>query len=341
MKRPPSPIPNLSVRQLRAVAAVARYSSFIAAAAELELSQPGLSRMIRSAEEELGTPLFERTTRHVTLTSAGVEFVPLAERILHDLELSSGVLRELKQQSRGHLSISCPMAFATNMLAALIINYKRSRPNVVVNVHEGIQSSSIGLVRSGHVDFGIGAPTEPHDDLVIEELCKTTYHAVFHKDHRFAARDRLHLSDLRGEPLVSMPPASNMRRIMDGAAAKAGFRLDYTITLNTYSALAQFVRRKMGVTILVNTSLPNDPLLRSLPIDPRQFSGTLALMRLKGRPMSEAALGFQEVIRAHFAQIVAADKKRGRAGAGTSGRAPSAPAVRAAASARAAGSPRR
>lgn len=313
MKRTSPKIPNLSVRQLMAVAAVARYSSFIAAAAELQLSQPGLSRVVRSAEDELGVSLFERTTRHVSLTSAGVEFVPLAERILHDLELSSGVLSELKQQSRGHLAIACPMAFATNMLASLIIGYKRSRPNVVVNVHEGIQSNSIGLIRSGHVDFGIGAPTEPHDDLVIEKLCATRYHVVFHKDHRFASRDRVHLADLRDEALVSMPPASNMRRIMDGAAAKAGFRLNYTITLNTYSAIAQFVRRKMGVTILVNTSLPNDPLLRSRPIDPGEFKGTLALMRLKGRPMSEAALGFQEVIRAHFAGLAAAEKARPRA----------------------------
>ena len=68
----------------------------------------------------------------------------------------------------------------------------------------------------------------------------------------------------------------------------------------------------MGVTILVNTSLPNDPLLRSLPIDPREFHGTLALMRLKGRPMSEAALGFQEVIRAHFSRFAAAEKARTR-----------------------------
>jgi LysR family transcriptional regulator, carnitine catabolism transcriptional activator len=296
-------VPNLSVRQLLAIAAVAKYTSFIAAASELKLSQPGLSRMIRSAEEQLGSTLFERTTRHVTLTNAGVEFVPLAERILHDLELGSAALREQREQARGHLSLSCPMAFATNMLAPLIIKYKRERPNVVVHVHEGIQSSSIGLVRSGQVDFGIGAPSDPQDDLLIEELCPTYYHAVFHKSHRFAQRDRIHLADLRGEPLVCLPPSSNMRRILDGAAANAGFRLDYTITLNTYSALAQFVRRKVGIAILVSTSLPTDPLLRSLPIDPDEFNGKLALMRLKGRPMSAAATAFEGLIRAHFATL--------------------------------------
>jgi DNA-binding transcriptional LysR family regulator len=295
-----SQMPNLSVRQLMAVAAVAKYSSFIAAASELRMSQPGLSRMIRSAEEELGSALFERTTRQVTLTSAGAEFVPLAERILHDLELSSDAIRELREQTRGHLAISCPMAFATNMLAALIIKYKRVNPNVILHIHEGIQSNTLGLIRSGQVDFGIGALSEPHDDLLVEKLCPTCYHVVFHKNHRFAQYEKIGLNDLRGEPLVSIPPSSDLRRIFDGAAANAGFRLNYTITVNTYSALAQFVRSGVGVTILASTSLPDDALLASHPIDPKEFNGTLAIMRLKGRPMSAAAIGFQELIKRHF-----------------------------------------
>ncbi len=304
MKRSsPSQIPNLSVRQLMAVTAVARYSSFIAAASELHLSQPGLSRMIRSAEEELGSTLFERTTRQVILTSAGAEFVPMAERLLHDLELSSNAIRELRDQARGHLAIACPMAFATNVLASLIIKYKRDNPNVVLHVQEGIQSNTIGLLRSGQVDFGIGALSEPHDDLLVEKLCRTCFHVVFPKDHRFARREKISLDDLRDEPLVSMPPSSNLRRIFDGAAANAGFRLNHTITVNTYSALAQFVRSGVGVTLLASTSLPDDPLLSSHPVDPKQFNGTLAIMRLKRRPMSPAALGFQELVRQYFAAL--------------------------------------
>jgi DNA-binding transcriptional LysR family regulator len=98
-----------------------------------------------------------------------------------------------------------------------------------------------------------------------------------------------------------MPPSSNLRRIFDGAAANAGFRLNYTIIVNTYSALAQFVRSGVGVTILASTSLPDDALLASHPIDPKEFNGTLALMRLKGRPVSSAALGFQDLVKHHFA----------------------------------------
>jgi len=294
-------IPNLSVRQLKAVAAVAKYSSFIAAASELRLSQPGLSRMIRSAEEELGISLFDRTTRQVTLTSAGAEFVPLAERVLHDLELGSEALRELRDQARGHLAISCPMSFATNMLANMVIEYKRANPNVIIQIFEGIQSNTMGMIRSGQVDFGIGTLSEPYDDLFIDRLCPTHYHVVFARGHRFSKLGRVRLQDLKDEPLVSMPPSSNLRRIFDGAAASAGFRLNYTITVNTYSAVAQFVRAGVGVTILSSTSLPEDDMLETRPVDPAGFGGTLAIMRLKGRPMSSAAMGFQALIKRHFA----------------------------------------
>ena len=302
MKRPTvARLPNLSVRQLTAIVTVARYASFIAAAAELRLSQPGLSRMIRSAEEALGTTLFARTTRQVALTSAGAEFVPLVERLLHDLELGTDAIRELKDQASGHLSIACPMAFATNLLAALVIQYKRVNPKVVLHIQEGIQSNTIGLIRSGQVDFGIGAVTEPDDDLVVEKLFPTSYHVVFHKSHRFARRKKIGVDDLKSEPLISMPPSSNLRRIIDGAAAQAGFRLTYAITVNTYSALAEFVRNGMGVAVLESTSLPDDPLLLSHPIAPKEFRGTLALMRLEGRPMSAAAVAFQDLVKRHFA----------------------------------------
>lgn len=293
-------IPNLSIRQLAAIVAVAKYSSFIAAASELRLSQPGLSRMIRSAEDELGTPLFDRTTRQVTLTSAGAEFVPLAERILHDLELGSQAIRELGDQTRGHLAISCPMSFATNMLANMVIEYKRVKPNVIIHIHEGIQSNTMGMIRSGQVDFGIGILSESAEDLFVEKLCQTSYNVVFARGHRFSQLDRVSLTDLKDEPLVSMPPSSNLRRIFDGAAASAGFRLNYTITVNTYSAVAQFVRSGIGVTILSSTSLPEDAMLESRPIDPPGFGGTFAIMRLKGRPISSAAAGFQSLIKQHF-----------------------------------------
>src|SRR5262244_1571992 len=71
--------PDLSTRHLRAIVALARSGKFVAAAVELGISQPSLSRMIQQAESELGAALFVRATRRVAQTAAGREFVPVAE----------------------------------------------------------------------------------------------------------------------------------------------------------------------------------------------------------------------------------------------------------------------
>jgi DNA-binding transcriptional LysR family regulator len=294
------PLPNLSARQLQAVCAVARYSSFIAAAADLRMSQPGLSRIVRAVEDELGAVLFDRTTRQVTLTTAGGEFVLIAERILHDLKLGSDAIRSLMDQGRGHVSIACPMSIAHHPLAGIITDYRHKHPNIQLEIREGLQGGTLGDIRSGLADFGVGFVSQPNDDLLIDVLGIGTFHAVFHKDHPFAARAAVSLAELRQESLIGFPPSSNLRKIFDGAAAGEGFRLDYAITVNTYSTLAQLLRNAMGVAILASPALPEDAALRHCPIDPPSYQAHLALMSLRSRPMSPAAQGFKAMIRAYF-----------------------------------------
>ena len=120
-----SGLPDVSARDLRAVVLVARYLSFIAAAAELHLSQPGLSRVIRKVEQELGVALFHRSTRQVALTAAGAQFVPVAERLLQDLAVGVEAVRDLANQTRGHVAIGCPMSVAQSNLIGIVLEYRR------------------------------------------------------------------------------------------------------------------------------------------------------------------------------------------------------------------------
>jgi DNA-binding transcriptional LysR family regulator len=105
-----SNIPDLGSRQLLAVLAIADYGSFIAAAAFLKTSQPALTRTIKRIEDVLGVSLFERTTRRVQLTTAGREFVAVAERVLNDLRIPYAACASLPTSSAGRSSWprSCP-----------------------------------------------------------------------------------------------------------------------------------------------------------------------------------------------------------------------------------------
>ena len=117
-------VPDLTARQLHAVLAVAEYNSFIAAAAFLKTSQPALTRTIKRVEDVLGVRLFDRSTRRVAITAAGKEFVAVAERMLNDLRISIGSMREIGEEQRGQIIISSIMSVANGLLPAIVAKYR-------------------------------------------------------------------------------------------------------------------------------------------------------------------------------------------------------------------------
>src|SRR5262245_11225622 len=113
--------PDLSTRHLRAIVALARSGKFVAAAADLGISQPSFSRMIQHAERELGAVLFVRNTRRVSQTAAGREFVPVAERLLGELTQQSQAIRELEGRLRGQLIVASLMSIAHHVVPAALV----------------------------------------------------------------------------------------------------------------------------------------------------------------------------------------------------------------------------
>lgn len=289
---------NLSSKQLRAIRAVARYSSFIAAAAEMQMSQPGLSRIIRSAEEELGVDLFLRTTRKVVLTPSGVELLPIVDLILRDFDIAAKTLTSLRDNEYGHVAIACPMSIANRALANVIADYRKRFPNVVIDVKEALQGDVVSQVRSGGVDLGIAIAVPSDGDLVVEDLCETTYHVIFRGDHPFLQRKMVPLTALAGEQMISLPPSSNLRWLVDNAATESGFKINHVITVNTYNTIFELVRRGEGVSILNSAGIAfhTDGYIFSRPISPPRLTARLATLYLRSRPMSPAAVGLKQIV---------------------------------------------
>ena len=91
---------RLTIRQLQAFVLVAHTRSFSRAAEQLYLTQSGASVMIRELEEQLGFRLFERTTRHVSLTDYGARFLPAAEHSLEELQSAAASIGRLVAERR-------------------------------------------------------------------------------------------------------------------------------------------------------------------------------------------------------------------------------------------------
>jgi DNA-binding transcriptional LysR family regulator len=295
----PMALPDLNSRQLRAVLAVAEYRSFIAAAAALHMSQPGLTRTIKQIEGTLGVALFSRTTRQVAVTAAGKEFTALAERLLNDLKIGVESMRKLGGQQRGQIIVTSVLSLANAVLPGRIADYSRRFPGVEIHLREGLHNNVRDDVRSGVADFGIGYVEDLPEAFVTEILRMETFHVVFPSQHQLARRRGIAIAALKDEQFVSFPADSRTRRIVDGAATDAGFAFRYAITTNRLATLLGLVRNGVGLAIVPAAERPaaDDPDLSSCPLAGAGLSCQLGVMRLRERVLSEPAGGFLVVVK--------------------------------------------
>ncbi len=113
---------------------VADAGSFSRAAADLELGQPTVSRRIQDLEESLGTTLFQRTTRALSLTEAGTRFYKRATDILTEYDEAEAEARGLEHAPVGLLRISCSHSFARRVVAPAAASFLAAWPNIRVDL---------------------------------------------------------------------------------------------------------------------------------------------------------------------------------------------------------------
>ena len=292
-------LPELSTRQLRAVVALAANRSFIAAAVELKTSQPALTRTIQQVEALLGVALFSRSTRQVAVTPAGREFVALAERLLAELRIGLAAMRDLADQRRGQVTIASIMSLGQGVLPAVLAAHNQHFPGVELHLREGVQGQVQEDVRAGIADFGLGYVEDPPPGFLTEPLAREEFHVVLPRDHPLAGQARVKLAALRGQRLVSLPPESRTRRLLDGAAATAGFSFGHGITVNQFATLCALVRAGAGISVIPGGAglLLADPALVFRPLAAPRLSRQVGVLRLAERPPSPAAEGLLAALR--------------------------------------------
>lgn len=120
------------VGPLRAFEAVARRASFSAAAEELHLTQPAISRQIKGLEDELGAPLFNRGTRRVELTVAGTQLLRSVIPLLQRLDTTVRQIRSAR--GRRHVSITTFASFASLWLLPRLVEFQREHPDIDIRI---------------------------------------------------------------------------------------------------------------------------------------------------------------------------------------------------------------
>lgn len=300
---------NLSLKHLRAARDVAALGSFTAAAVNLAMTQPGVSRLVAQVERDLGVPLFLRSTRNVVLTGPGREFIEAVGRFLDDLDGQVANIRGSGGQLRGRLVMSCLLSLTHHLVPGALAAFREGHPSVEVHVREGLGSEVYEDVRSGVADFGLGNATGLGQEIVAEGVVREACLVVLPAAHPLAGQASIGLRELAREPLVSLPVGSGLRRLVDGTAAAQGVTLSHMTVVEQFGSLFDFVAAGLGVAIVPPMALPPrlPRNLRARPIVAPAIVREIGILRLRTRPLSPAASGFLDMFRPRF--VHAAEKR--------------------------------
>ncbi|WP_191601341.1 LysR substrate-binding domain-containing protein [Marinomonas algicola] len=152
----------MKIKSIEVFLATVQSGSIRAAARQLELSQPAVSKAIKALEEEVGAPLLTRGTKGVYLTEFGKAFLIRATTISQE---SAKAIEEIKQM-RGEVngSVSIMLSPVTAMLLAPLVikQFLHTHPAVKIHIFEGLQASAVEKLRTVEIDFAIAAVTKPH-----------------------------------------------------------------------------------------------------------------------------------------------------------------------------------
>lgn len=294
---------RLTLRQLAIIRELMSSDTATAVASKLNVSQPGVSKVLRQAEEELGIRLFERIKGRLYPTPEANALYPELEKVFGAVEAFGRVAADMRDATSGKISIAALPTLANVFLPDIVCEFRKTLPNVTISVQVLSSLRIADQVAEGHVDIGLlgdstSVPTNKSEDLLhCESVC------IMPLGHPLAEKKNISLSELTAYPLVSY-----FRDAPFGARIKKSFTsegLDYepVIEASASTTICAMVESGAGVAIvepyLLYSQRPPNVIVRPvapvIPIRPR-------LIYPRYRPLTKAARLFVEIFKISFTE---------------------------------------
>lgn len=226
---------------------VADLGSFAAAANQLGLTRSVVTRQIAALEDHLGVKLMVRTTRRLTLTSAGAGYLEQCRTILDLVENAEADVMEERLTPRGHLRIGLPLSFGLKRIAPLLPDFQKAYPDITLALD--FTDRHINLIDEGiDLSIRITARLDPGD--VVRKLGETRLLAIASPDYLARHGRPGHPSELAGHTCLGYSDRANNRPLsflVDGKLEN--FYVPLRMQANNGDALALAVAQGMGISV--------------------------------------------------------------------------------------------
>ncbi|MGE6230857.1 LysR family transcriptional regulator [Paenibacillus chitinolyticus] len=257
----------MDVRNLASVLEVAKQQNFTKAAEILHMTQPTLSKLVKSMEDELGVTLFDRSGKTVKLTDAGAAAIQRMQVILQSVNDLYTTLDDVSQLKTGTIRIGLPPVISTVFFPRVIAPFQRKYPAIqFVMIEEGAKTVE-QRVLDGSIDMGVVISPDEDSSLGRLPFIRQYVSLVLHRAHPLAERETVSLADLSREPFLLFAKGFAVRHHVLDACHSAGFHPAIAHESSQWDLLVEMVAGGLGVSFIPEpiTSKIANPDVRVIP----------------------------------------------------------------------------
>jgi DNA-binding transcriptional LysR family regulator len=290
----------MNLHLLRLFSEVARHQSFSRAAESMRISQPAVSKGVRYLEDQVGSPLLERSPSRVVPTEAGRILMRYARDIFASEQAAEEALDAMHGLRRGTLRIGASTTVATYFLPPLLGSFSRAYPDIELRLTSANTLKVADLLVSRELDVALVEGPVDGGEIVARPWREDELVFAAAADHPLATQKQsLPLEALAGQTIVLREQGSGTRDVACHALRSAGFHLTRVLEVSGNEAIARVVEAGLGIGI-VSSAVVADKLavgrLVHLTIRGLTIRRTFSRLFLTGRQASPAAVAFDHLL---------------------------------------------
>lgn len=295
---------ELDPRRIAHLTAAARCGSLTAAAAELGLTQPALSKSIRALERVLGVPVLERGRFGAVPTEYGEALIARGRTIEAELRAAADEVDAIRDARRGRVVVGCGPSEATRLLPLALEALHARDPGLRTTVLYGLNEALMPMVRLGEVDFALSSVprTASDPELQHETLHTDSAVVVAHADHPLAARRSVTPAELAGQRWVLSRRNELERRALDDLFLQAGLKaIGAEIETTSAVLMKTVVLQGRHLSFLPREMIyweERAGLLRPVAVAGPQWARAVGITRRRRGRISEGAAALVAALRA-------------------------------------------
>ena len=263
-----------TLQQLRIIKAIASENSFSKAAKILFVSQPSLSRQVKTLEDRIGILLINRKSNKISLTEAGKVFLQYSERVLALCEENCRALNDLKKGNRGNLTVGASQTIGTYLMPRVLTLFTQHYPQI--NLKAQVDSTRIIVknIVARNIDIAVIGGDVPEDlrkCLKIENFVEDELILIVPKSHPFAIKKEkiINTEDLYHLDFITLNPNSTIKKFIDNILIQNNIetkRFNIILQLNSIEAIKTAVSLGLGVAFISSLAIRKEIELKTIEI---------------------------------------------------------------------------